>query len=100
LQEAADDAYHANILAQFRNAGPQAANAANDQIDFHTGTGSFVKLLNDFLIHQCVQLGDNSRWFAGNRVVTFALDESNDATAHIEWGNNKFLQARVTGQTG
>ena len=37
LEEAADDALDADVLGQAGHAGPQAADAAHDEIDRHAG---------------------------------------------------------------
>ena len=48
LQEAPDDADHADILADAGHAGPQAAHAAHDQVDLHAGLRRAIERLDEW----------------------------------------------------
>ena len=43
---------------------PQAANAANDQVDFHSGAGSFVELFDDLLVDERIEFNDDAARFS------------------------------------
>src|SRR6266567_9546134 len=50
LKKTANNAKHANVIAQTRDLRPQTTNAAHDQIDRHLRRGSFIECLDDLLI--------------------------------------------------
>ncbi len=58
LQEASQDAAHADRLAESRNTGAQAADAAHDQIDLHAGLRGAIEGGDDFGVDQGVHFKD------------------------------------------
>ncbi len=69
LQEAADDGAHADAFRQAFDAGPQDAEAANDQVDLDSRLRGLVERLDDRGLEQGVHLGDDVRGAAGLRVL-------------------------------
>src|SRR5579864_2212339 len=59
LEEAADDADHPDGLALPRDARPQAADAAHDEVHLDAGRGRFVQRLDDLAVLEGVHLGDD-----------------------------------------
>src|SRR5579875_3127980 len=58
FQKAAYDAAHTNILADPRDARPQAADTPHNQLYPHPGLRSLIELVNDLRIDQGIQLKD------------------------------------------
>src|SRR5439155_22051551 len=56
LEKTADDADDADDFAEIWNFRTQATDPAHDQINGHICAGRFIKLLNDLLVHQRVNL--------------------------------------------
>ena len=52
LQESADEADHTDSFADARHTGPQATDAANDELYFHAGPRRRVEGADRFLVHQ------------------------------------------------
>src|SRR5690606_10959237 len=65
LQEAAHDAAHPDVLAHPLDAGHEAANAADDQVDLHACSGGGVEVIDGLLFNEAVTFGDDARWLAG-----------------------------------
>src|SRR6185503_8501020 len=86
LEEAADDAHHADVVADALEAGPEAADAAHDQLDFDTGAGSFVEESNHALVDERVHLEDEVTGLALFLVVNLAPDELFHARAQVDGG--------------
>src|SRR3546814_15620701 len=61
LQEPSDDALHPDVLGQSRHAGPEAADATDDQVDGNAGLRGLVEGIDDLRIDQGVQLGPDRR---------------------------------------
>ena len=61
FQKTVHDAAHGDVLAHALDAGPQAADAAHDQVDLHAGLRRAVKRLDDLAVHQRIHLGDDAR---------------------------------------
>src|SRR6202022_1230169 len=60
LKKPADNADDANVFAQTGNLRPQTTDAAHDQIDRHFRGGGFIECLDDLLIDQRIEFGDDS----------------------------------------
>ena len=80
--------------------GPQATDAAHDEVDLHAGAGGFVEFLDDFLIHERIELHDDAAGFPGRGVIAFAFDHSDEAVLQVEGRDEQFFQAGITGQAG
>src|SRR5947207_15418435 len=100
LEKPAYNTDDANVFAEIGNFRTQTTDTADDQIDSHIRAGSFIKLLDDLLIDQRVQLRDNAGRFARPRVVTLAFNQSEEAAMQLERWDHQFFQAGITGQTG
>src|SRR3546814_6118234 len=74
LQEPSDDALHPDVLGQSRHAGPEAADATDDQVDGNAGLRGLVEGIDDLRIDQGVKLGPDRRRQPGPRVADLVLD--------------------------
>ena len=74
LEEAADDRAHADVLRNARDARPQRAQAADDEVDLHAGARGAIQRLDDLRIHQRIHLGDDAAGRARRGVLGFAVD--------------------------
>src|SRR5262249_61152764 len=61
LEEASDDRADGDAVADAGNAGPQAADAANDEVDPHARLRRAIQPLDDFAVGQAVQLDDDAQ---------------------------------------
>ena len=83
LQEATDDALDHDVLAHTRQAAPQAADAAHDQVDFHAGRRCAVERKDRIGIDQRVHLRDDASWAALARMLRLAINQFHEAAAHV-----------------
>ena len=65
LEEAPDDRLDADVLRQARNARPQAADAAHDEIDLDAGLARVIERIDDLGIDQRVALAPDRALAAG-----------------------------------
>ena len=80
--------------------GPQAADAADDEVDLHAGLRGLVELLDDLLVDQGVELGPDLRLAAGPGVRHLLLDQPHQRLAQIDRGQRQPLQPRRLGIAG
>ena len=64
LQEAVDDAADADVFRDARQPRPQAADAADQQVDRHAGLAGAVEGLDRAAVDERVELGENPRLLA------------------------------------
>ena len=100
LEKTADNADNANVIAQAGDLRAQTTNTAHDQIDCHLGRGGFVERLDDLLIDQRIEFGDDSGRSPRARVVPLTFDQGDEPFLHIERRYHEFFQARITGEPG
>ena len=79
LEEAADDRLDADVLRQAGNAGPQAADAAHDEVDLDAGRAGVVERVDDLRIDERVQLHPDAAGPARLGVADLARDQLEDA---------------------
>src|SRR5258705_4330886 len=75
LQEAADDGSHTDVVADARDAGAQAADAANDQVDPYAGLRGAIEHANHLVIGDRVYLENYLRRTPGFGVLRLAVDQ-------------------------
>jgi hypothetical protein len=100
FEKAAHNADHADVFAQAGDFRAQATDAADDQVNGHICTGSFLKFLDNLFIDEMIEFGDDAGRFACQCVIALALDQSDKAAVQIERRHHQLLQAGITGQTG
>ncbi len=102
LQEPIDDAADADVLGDARQARPQAADAANDQVDRHARLAGAVQGLDHAVIDQRVELGENPRRLAFAGPLRSALRSARSCGAASRSGaTTSFRQSmplRVAGE--
>ena len=100
LEEASDDGADGDVLADAGDAGPQAADAANDEVDFRAGLRGGVERFDEFLVHEGVHLGDDPRRFAGARGGGFVFDVGHHRLVCGEGCEDEFLRALKVADAG
>ncbi len=71
-----------DVVGHSRDAGAEAAEAADEELDFHAGLGGGVEASDDFRVLQGVHLGDDAGLFAGAGVLDLAADLEDETLAH------------------
>src|SRR5690606_36397048 len=84
LEETPHDRAHVDVLGDARNAGPQAADAAHDQVDADARAGSLVQRADDLGLYERIQLRDDVALAAARGVACFAAYEPEQALLQIE----------------
>ena len=100
LQEAADDADHPDGLAQAGHARAQAADAAHDEVDLHPGGRGGVERLDDLPVLEGVHLGDDVPAPPRLLVLHLALDQLEEALAHVDRRHQQLLEPRLVDVAG
>ena len=81
--------------------GPQAADAADDQVDLHAGGRGFVEGLDDPRVHQRVHLGDDPRRAAGLGVCSASRSMSVvEPAGQLDRGHDQLVPGPSLGITG
>src|SRR5690606_8790805 len=75
LEVPIDDRADLDVLADADHARPEAAHAANDELDRDPGLGRAVESLDDVFVDERVHLRDDARRTALARVLRFPRDE-------------------------
>ncbi len=91
LQISADDARDPDVFADAGNAWTQAANAADDQIDFHPGARGAVQRFDDFLVGQSIHLGGDVSRLVRQAILNFAFDQIEERFAQSDGSSGDFL---------
>ena len=91
LKEAADHAFDGDVFGEAWHAGTHAADAADVKGDLHAGLAGFDELVDDVLIGEAVDLGDDARWLAGFGGCDLAIDELEEMVFHLERRDEKIL---------
>src|SRR5215218_6041514 len=100
LEEASDKRDHADVLAHGLHAGPQAADAAYDQVYLHPGLGSFVEELDDLGVRKRVGLARDAGVLAGSSLLGLLLDQAHYALPHGEGRDEQLLVLLLLGVAG
>src|SRR6185312_17541242 len=91
LEEAPNDALDANVLGEPRDAGPEAADAADDQLDRHASATGAVEAVDDLRIDQRVQLGPDAGRPAGLGTLGLHRDQPQEVVLHADRRVGEFL---------
>ena len=87
LEEAVDDAHHADAIGNAGDAGAQGADAADDEIDLHAGLRSPVERLDHVGLGERVHLGDDAALARLGGDLRLAIDELEDRCLEVERGD-------------
>ena len=82
LQEAPDNADHADVLADTGQTGPQTADAAHNQIHLYADPRSSVERADQPIIHQRVHLEDETAAATGPCVLDLPVDQRLETVPH------------------
>src|SRR5690606_105362 len=99
--EPVNDAPHANVLGDARQTRPQTTDATHHQVDRHAGLAGAVQGLDDAVINQRVELGEDPTWLALPGAFSLLVDQLNRAAEQILRRDDQLSPAvalRVTGQ--
>src|SRR4029079_6552154 len=83
LEEPPDDRLDVDVVAHPGNAGPQAADAADDEVDFHSGCAGLVELLDDDRVDQRVHLRPYARRLARLGTGDLRIDQPDELRAQL-----------------
>ena len=97
LEETANDRADANIFGESGNAGAQAAESANDQIDGNSRLRCVDQRIDDVGVFELVHFGDDARRLAGFLMFDLALDQFEQPRAH---GRRRNQQRGAAGSVG
>ena len=75
LQETIDDAANVDVLGDARQTGPQATDAANDQINGHARLTGLIQRLDRAAIDERVELREDPRPFTATRPLGLFVNE-------------------------
>ena len=100
LQEPADHGLDANVFRQSGNSGPQAANAAHDQLDRNAGLRCFIQRIDNVGIDQRVHLHPDRRRLAVSCEIGFAAYVVENPVAQGQRRHRHFLDVARLGVTG
>ena len=75
FEEAIDDASNGDVIAEARNAGAEATDATNEELDGDALLGGSVEGLNNFFVYKSVGLNENTGGTTGTVVGAFTLNE-------------------------
>ena len=82
------------------NAGPQAADAAHDELDLHAGLAGTVELVDHRGVDERVELGPDLRRPPGLRMRDLGVDVLKQRLAQIDRRNRQLLEMRRLGVAG
>ena len=97
FEEAAHNAPHSYVIAHPANSGAKRADAADQQINLHSGLRCAVERLNDVLIEQRIHLGNDASIPPVASVLRLPVNERNNFLRQIEWRHQKRLVTGVFG---
>src|SRR5215211_5511500 len=100
LEEASYQRDYADVLAHGFHAGPEAADAAYDQVYLHPGLGGFVEELDDLRVRERVGLARDAGGLAAFSLLGLLLDKAHDALTHGQWGDQQLLVLLLLGVAG
>ncbi len=76
LEEAADHALDADMLAEPRHARAQAADAAHHEVDLHAGAGGRIEPVDQLRVDQRIELGPDRSRLASLRLGDLRVDQA------------------------
>ena len=74
LEEAPDETAYADTMAEASDARPESAGAANNEIDLDADARGAIESLDDGLIEQGVDLGDDARGTVASGMGRFTIN--------------------------
>src|ERR1017187_6175335 len=84
FEETVHNADDPDVLTQFRDTGPQTADAANIKLNLHALLRSAVQRLNDVRIHERVELGHDVALLALLAALRFTLNQGQQPRAQSQ----------------
>src|SRR5436190_15147102 len=93
LQEPADDRFDADVRRHSGDAGPEATNSADHELDRNARLARLIKLIDYLAVDQAVDLGPHRGRLALPRIRDFRVDQGEDLLAQTLRAQRKQLQA-------
>src|SRR5690242_21953597 len=100
LEETADDAFHMDVLGEAAHAGTEAANAANDQLDFDAGMRGAIEMIDHRRVDQRVELRPDMRRAAGAGMADLVIDQLPELLPEGQRRDSDLLERRRRRITG
>lgn len=100
FKETADNTGYVDVVADARNAWPQAADSANQKIDFHSRLGSLIEQLDHLAVYQRVHLEDQTSRSACFLMIDLALQQFLETIAQRVWRDQQLAIFRLGGIAG
>jgi hypothetical protein len=100
FEETSDNRSNAHSFGSARNSRPQAAKAANNQVDRDASLGSVTQSLDHVRIFQLVHLGDDSSRAAGAMILHLPADQFQQPRPHRLGGHQEGGALRSAGMAG
>ena len=100
FQVTSENTVHANVFTEAFYVGDKVTDAADDKVDFNSGSGSAVKIIDGFLIYEAVDLYNNAGGFSSAGVAGLGVDVSLDRVVEIKGGNQKFFEVGSDRESG
>ena len=100
LEETPDYRFNPDIFRQALHAGSEAADAAHDELDLHAFAASAVKRIDDFRMHQRIELGPDGAVAPGARMGDLILDQAQQHRLHVQGRDGELFPRDGLGVTG
>ena len=94
FEEPTDDRFDADVLRHAGHTGPEAADAAHDEFDFHALVRGAIERVDDLGMHQRVQLSPDRAFAAGANVRDLLVDQLQQGLLRINWRHRDLFQIR------
>jgi len=92
FEETVDDAADADVFAEAGDAGPEAADPANDHVDGDALLRGGVEGVGDLLVDEGVDLDEDAGLATRALVSPLAVDHFNQAGSKVERGDEEFIE--------
>lgn len=100
FEEPVDDAADGDIFAEALDLGAQAADPADDEIDFDAGLGGAVEGIDEDGVDEGIHLGDDASGQTLFGVGAFAIDEGEHFAVEFEGGDQEAFGALELADSG
>src|SRR4029078_12384977 len=95
LEEPVDDAVHSDVLRYSRQAGSQAADAADQEVDRDAGLAGLVEGFDRPAVDERINLGDDASLFAFAGPAGLFVDQLKRAALQVAWSDHEFLPLMI-----
>src|ERR1700682_1183470 len=100
LEKASDDAYDSDAIADSRNSRPEATDAADNQIDFHSSLRRVVEVLDEIRIDEGVHFRDDSARLPRPGVLRFPVHHLRETLTHVARRDEQIPECVLARESG